>query len=258
MLINLKGRRLYYDLTGPENGPVVCFAHSLSSDGGMWAEQMAPLVGSGYRILRLDMRGHGGSDPVAGDYTMAALADDVAAALDFLQITKVHFIGLSIGGMLGQAFAREAGTLVDMQVTGHDAASDLTHLSSPLGPVRLAGPVAPPHTQLRVVIKSTDVMLATEEPRGISALNSFTGVVSAIVVGAGASADVTVQWPDGSSTTYTALDATLTWCAGKSTEFQLGGTNLLRPPTVEFLPDLVLATATRVERRVFLRWRQSF
>ena len=105
MLINLKGRRLYYDLTGPENGPVVCFAHSLSSDGGMWAEQMGPLVGSGYRILRLDMRGHGGSDPVAGDYTMAALADDVAAALDFLQITKVHFIGLSIGGMLGQAFA---------------------------------------------------------------------------------------------------------------------------------------------------------
>ncbi|MFO1033327.1 MAG: molybdenum ABC transporter ATP-binding protein [Hyphomicrobiales bacterium] len=96
-------------------------------------------------------------------------------------------------GLLGQAFAREAGTLVDMQVTGHDAASDLTHLSSPLGPVRLAGPVAPPHTQLRVVIKSTDVMLATEEPRGISALNSFTGVVSAIVVCAGASADVTVQ-----------------------------------------------------------------
>ena len=57
---------------------------------------------------------------------------------------------------------------------------------------------------------------------------------------------------------YTALDATLTWCAGKSTEFQLGGTNLLRPPTVEFQPDLMLAAATRIERRVFLRWRQSF
>ena len=57
---------------------------------------------------------------------------------------------------------------------------------------------------------------------------------------------------------YTALDATLTWSAGKSTELQFGATNLLRPPTVEFLPDLVLAAATRVERRVFLRWRQSF
>jgi 3-oxoadipate enol-lactonase len=56
MLINLKGRRLYYDLTGPETAPVVCFAHSLSADSGMWAEQMQPLLGAGFRVLRLDMR----------------------------------------------------------------------------------------------------------------------------------------------------------------------------------------------------------
>ena len=105
MLINLPGRKLYYDLTGPETGPVVCFTHSLASDGGMWAEQMPPLLAAGYRVLRLDMRGHGGSDPVAGDYTMEALAGDVAAALDFLGIQKVQYIGLSIGGMIGQAFA---------------------------------------------------------------------------------------------------------------------------------------------------------
>lgn len=105
MLINLAGRRTYYDLAGAEKGQVVCFAHSLASDSGMWAEQMAPLLAAGYRVLRLDMRGHGGSDPVAGDYTMAQLGDDVAVALDFLGIQRVHFIGLSIGGMLGQAFA---------------------------------------------------------------------------------------------------------------------------------------------------------
>ncbi|HXZ02791.1 MAG TPA: alpha/beta fold hydrolase [Stellaceae bacterium] len=105
MLINLKGRRLYYDLSGPEAGQVVCFTHSLASDGGMWAEQVPALLAAGYRVLRLDMRGHGGSDPVSGDYTMALLADDVAAALDFLAIERVQFIGLSIGGMIGQAFA---------------------------------------------------------------------------------------------------------------------------------------------------------
>ena len=105
MLIDLAGRSIYYDLAGPEDGPVVCFTHSLASDGGMWAEQVPPLLAEGYRVLRLDMRGHGGSDPVAGDYTMAQLADDVAAALDFLAIPKVQYIGLSIGGMLGQAFA---------------------------------------------------------------------------------------------------------------------------------------------------------
>lgn len=109
MLINLPGRRLYYDLAGPRNAPVVCFCHSLSSDGGMWAEQMAPLLAAGYRVLRLDMRGHGGSDPVAGDYTMQDLADDVAIALDFLGIDKVHYIGLSIGDMLGQQFAISHG-----------------------------------------------------------------------------------------------------------------------------------------------------
>src|SRR6185436_11457230 len=78
MLINLAGRSIYYDLAGAENGQVVCFTHSLASDGGMWAEQLPPLLADGYRVLRLDMRGHGGSDPVAGDYTMEQLADDVA------------------------------------------------------------------------------------------------------------------------------------------------------------------------------------
>jgi 3-oxoadipate enol-lactonase len=109
MLINLGGRRLYYDLSGPENGQVVCFTHSLASDSGMWAEQVPPLLAAGYRVLRLDMRGHGGSDPVAGDYTMAQLAGDVAAALDFLAIPRVQYIGLSIGGMIGQAFAIDHG-----------------------------------------------------------------------------------------------------------------------------------------------------
>jgi 3-oxoadipate enol-lactonase len=105
MLINLAGRRIYYDLAGPDDAQVVCFTHSLASDGGMWAEQLPPLLAGGYRVLRLDMRGHGGSDAVLGDYTMAQLADDVAASLDFLGIARVQFVGLSIGGMLGQAFA---------------------------------------------------------------------------------------------------------------------------------------------------------
>lgn len=109
MLLPFDRRRIYYDLNGPETGPVLCITHSLSSDSGMWAEQMPALLGAGYRVLRVDMRGHGGSDPVAGDYTMTQLADDAAEALDFLGITRVHFIGLSIGGMLGQAFAIKHG-----------------------------------------------------------------------------------------------------------------------------------------------------
>ncbi|MBO0736504.1 MAG: alpha/beta fold hydrolase [Alphaproteobacteria bacterium] len=109
MLLPLTRRRLYYDLAGPENGPVVCITHSLSSDGGSWAEQVPPLLQGGFRVLRLDMRGHGGSDPVAGDYTMKELAGDVASVLDALSIPRVHYVGLSIGGMIGQAFAIDHG-----------------------------------------------------------------------------------------------------------------------------------------------------
>ncbi len=109
MLLPLAGRRLYYDLAGPEDGPVVCITHSLASDGGSWAEQMPALLQAGFRVLRLDMRGHGGSDPVASDYTMTVLAGDVASVLEALGFARVHYIGLSIGGMIGQAFALEHG-----------------------------------------------------------------------------------------------------------------------------------------------------
>src|SRR5580693_4243688 len=105
MRLQLAGRNIAYDLLGPAGAPVVCLTHSLASDGGMWAEQVPPLLAAGFRVLRIDMRGHGGSDPVAGDYTMRELAGDVAAVLDGLSIARVHYLGLSIGGMIGQAFA---------------------------------------------------------------------------------------------------------------------------------------------------------
>ncbi|HYC47626.1 MAG TPA: alpha/beta fold hydrolase [Burkholderiales bacterium] len=105
MLLPLANRRLAYDLVGPDDAPVVCITHSLASDGGSWTDQLPGLLAAGFRVLRLDMRGHGGSDPVPGNYTMRALADDIAAVLEGLSIRRCHYIGLSIGGMIGQAFA---------------------------------------------------------------------------------------------------------------------------------------------------------
>ena len=102
MLLQLQGRNIAYDLVGPDNAPTVCITHSLASDGGSWSEQVPALLAGGFRVLRLDMRGHGGSDPVSGDYTMAALADDVAEASAVLGIARVHYLGLSIGGMIGE------------------------------------------------------------------------------------------------------------------------------------------------------------
>jgi len=105
MLASLGSHKAYFDLFGAENGPVVCLVHSLASDSGMWAEQIPTLLEGGYRVLRIDIRGHGGSEAPAGVYSMKELAGDVAALLDKLAIEKAHFVGLSIGGMIGQGFA---------------------------------------------------------------------------------------------------------------------------------------------------------
>jgi len=102
MLLQTNGRNSYFDIVGREDAPVIYFAHSLAADSGMWSEQVPAFLAAGYRVLRVDMRGHGGSDPAPGNYTMEQLVEDAVSILDYLAIPKVHFCGLSIGGMIGQ------------------------------------------------------------------------------------------------------------------------------------------------------------
>jgi 3-oxoadipate enol-lactonase len=112
MLLNLGARRIHYDLVGPPEAAVVCFAHALAADSGMWAEQVPALTAQGLRVLRVDMRGHGGSDPSDGITTLDELAGDIAHVIDALGIVRIHFVGLSIGGMIGQALALRQGPKV--------------------------------------------------------------------------------------------------------------------------------------------------
>ena len=102
---------LHYDLRGPERAPVVMFGNSLGSNLHLWDAQIDALAD--YRLLRFDARGHGLSDapPVPNDgagYTMQLLGSDALALLDALGIERVHFCGLSIGGMIGQVVAAAA------------------------------------------------------------------------------------------------------------------------------------------------------
>lgn len=122
MLISIGNRKVQYDFAGPKEGPVVCLAHSLSADSGVWVEQLPALLAAGWRVLRLDMRGHGGSDPGPDDCTMLDLAGDVVQALDALHLAKVHFVGLSIGGMIGQTLAiHHADRLQSLMLSGTSA-----------------------------------------------------------------------------------------------------------------------------------------
>ena len=90
--------------SGPEGAPLVVLSHALGSSGVMWEQQMPVLV-EGYRVLRYDTRGHGGTDAPAGPYKLDTLGDDVIAMLDALDIERVHWVGLSMGGMVGQNLA---------------------------------------------------------------------------------------------------------------------------------------------------------
>jgi 3-oxoadipate enol-lactonase len=58
-----------------------------------------------YRVLVYDTRGHGQSAAPKGAYTLEGLADDLHALFKSLNISRTHFVGLSMGGMIGQTFA---------------------------------------------------------------------------------------------------------------------------------------------------------
>ncbi len=86
------------------NGPWIVMSHSLACNLSMWDEQ-AQLLKSRYRVLRFDTRGHGGSDAPDSAYTMDMLGEDLLGLLDKLSVESAHFIGLSMGGMIGMTFA---------------------------------------------------------------------------------------------------------------------------------------------------------
>ena len=95
------GIQIYYELSGRADVPVVMLSNSLGTRLEMWDPQMPALTGR-YRVLRYDSRGHGRSDAPPGPYSIALLGQDALALLDALDIPRVHFCGLSKGGMVGQ------------------------------------------------------------------------------------------------------------------------------------------------------------
>jgi 3-oxoadipate enol-lactonase len=88
-------------LQGDVAAPVVFMAHSILSASMMWKTQAELLAQRGWRVLRVDTRGHGASQAPAAPYAMADLVADTVAVLDALQIERVHYVGLSLGGMSG-------------------------------------------------------------------------------------------------------------------------------------------------------------
>lgn len=123
MKIKANGININYELAGPASAPVVTLSHSLAADLSMWDPQMKALTEK-YRVLRYDMRGHGGTDVSEGPYSLDGLTADVHALLVALGIKQTHFIGLSIGGMIAQLFAVQYPAMI-MSLILCDTSSEL-------------------------------------------------------------------------------------------------------------------------------------
>lgn len=99
----LNSADLHYRDDGPRDAPAVVFANSLGTDLRVWDAVLPHLPG--LRIVRYDKRGHGLSQETPGPYSVEMLADDAAALIAHLGLVRPVFVGLSIGGLIGQALA---------------------------------------------------------------------------------------------------------------------------------------------------------
>jgi 3-oxoadipate enol-lactonase len=104
--VHANGIDIHYvidDRTGGR-GPWLTMSHSLGCNVSMWDGQVA-LLAERFRVLRFDTRGHGQSSAPPGPYTLDELAQDVHGMFAALGITRTHWVGLSMGGMIGETYA---------------------------------------------------------------------------------------------------------------------------------------------------------
>ncbi|WP_236013438.1 alpha/beta fold hydrolase [Paenibacillus glycanilyticus] len=119
------GVRLAYRLDGAAGKPILLMANSIATSMNMWDGQMEAFK-EHFRVLRYDYRGHGDSDTPAGPYSTDRMGRDVVELLDSLQIGRVHFLGLSLGGVVGQWLGIHAPERINRLI--------LSNTSSYLGP----------------------------------------------------------------------------------------------------------------------------
>lgn len=102
MEFSANGLRIHAEVRG--EGPWLVMSHSLACSQAMWEAQIARLSAE-FRVLAFDTRGHGGTDAPAGPYTLDLLAEDLQGLLDAAGIERCHYVGLSMGGMIGMTHA---------------------------------------------------------------------------------------------------------------------------------------------------------
>lgn len=95
------GARIAYRFDGDASLPTLVLSNSIGTTLHMWDAQI-PALARRFRVLRYDTRGHGASSVPQGPYSLDRLGRDVVELLDGLDIPRAHFLGLSLGGIIGQ------------------------------------------------------------------------------------------------------------------------------------------------------------
>ncbi len=110
MKATINGVAIHYEVSG--GGPWLTLSHSLAANLGMWDAQL-DVLNQHFTVLRYDIRGHGQTPGTEGPYTLEQLADDVQGLLQHLCVTRSHWVGLSLGGMIGQVLAIRHPDILD-------------------------------------------------------------------------------------------------------------------------------------------------
>jgi len=97
---------------GSTDAPTLVLSHGLGLSMAMWEPQVARLAAS-FRVLRYDHRGHGSSPVPPGPYAIADFGRDLLRLLDRLELERVAFCGLSLGGMVGMWLSANASDRID-------------------------------------------------------------------------------------------------------------------------------------------------
>jgi 3-oxoadipate enol-lactonase len=101
----------HFEMLGDPGAPALVLASSLGTSSAMWDPQSG--LADRFRVIRYDHRGHGRSAVPAGPYTLAGLGGDVLDLLEHLGLERVHFAGVSMGGMTGMWLASHAPERID-------------------------------------------------------------------------------------------------------------------------------------------------
>src|SRR2546423_12754797 len=106
---------VHYKVEGVEGAPVLVLSHALGASMAMWDPQVERIL-SAFRVIRYDQRGHGASPVPPGPYAIEDLGRDLLRLLDRLELRRVSFCGLSLGGMVGLWLAANAPERLDRLV----------------------------------------------------------------------------------------------------------------------------------------------